>query len=460
LNGFEVDLPAEIDVIVQSFPDASDVKDERDRLGSHWFVHWLDGELYCIRLKPGGPNILGHPRRLKTCDYPWLLRARLDDVIATVFDRYAALRRRPFSFLAQRDEIVESAAEEAHIRHPLLRGFRILPKFTLNAKIIEPRDGEVRLGLFVTVGMRYEVNADLVALQSAGVDLSGLHVVRRQVQPGERRLVGRIDRLADGVVHLTEATDKDVVAAPDVRLEGSLESFTRCLRTLLGGRYLALRDAVDDIEAKFRVGPAFDAVIERMGDFLRKKSPINLALGLEAKIGNRLRLQNEGDGTCIYTAPPVEYVYDRAGTKRAKYAWQGLQTNGPYDRSTFAKKSPRIIVVYPATSEGKVEVFLKALRDGIPPPQRAFPNGFGKAFGLVNPEFIRCPVRVGGIDRDRVAAAYRSVIEAHLSKDAAIDAGIVVLLDEHAHLPLLHNPYIRTKALLWEYPLKRCAWPP
>lgn len=93
------------------------------------------------------------------------------------------------------------------------------------------------------------------------------------------------------------------------------------------------------------------------------------------------------------------------------------------------------------------EVFLKVLRDGMAPPSHGFANDFAKIFGLVNPEFVRCPVRVSASDRAGAEAAYRSVVAAHLERDQAIDAGIVALLDEHAHLPDLQNPYIRTKAL-------------
>ena len=56
--------------------------------------------------------------------------------------------------------------------------------------------------------MRYEVNADLVTLQEAGVDLAGLYIIKREVQPGQRRFVGRVDKLADGVVHMSEAIDE------------------------------------------------------------------------------------------------------------------------------------------------------------------------------------------------------------------------------------------------------------
>ncbi|NJO32011.1 MAG: hypothetical protein HC869_01615 [Rhodospirillales bacterium] len=447
LNGFQVELPADIDVIIRPMPDPVEVRAERDRLASYWFVHWLGGELYCLRLRAGGPNLSGRRAQLKVIEHPWLLRARLDDVIATVFKRYPALRLRPFFFLSQREEIVAAAAEKVRVQHPLLSGFRILPKFTLNAKVIEPRDGVSCVGLFVTLGMRYEIAAELSALQHAGVDLCGLYVVRREVKAEERRLVGRIEALTDEIVQLSESTGDSTIVARDVRLEGSLESFSRCLKVLLGNRYGRLRDAIDDVEANFRLGPAFNAVVDRMGEFLRRKSPVTLAEGIEARVGDRLAIENDDGGTAVYTVPPVEYVYDRAGSKRHKYAWLGLQTNGPYDRTTFAKKSPRILVVYPATAEGKVEVFLKALRDGMPLPQRGFPNGFAKTFGLVNPDFLRCPVRVSGSDRGGAEAAYRRAIEAYLEKNSMIDASIVAILDEQAYLPTLQNPYIRTKAL-------------
>ena len=139
-------------------------------------------------------------------------------MIETVFERYAALRHRPFTFLSQRDEIVAAAAKKARLTHPLLADFMILPKFSLHAKVIEPADGESRVGLLVTLGMRYEANADLLALEAAGVDLTGLYVVRRNVQPGQRRLAGRISHLAKDVVHLSEATDEETIATSAVRL--------------------------------------------------------------------------------------------------------------------------------------------------------------------------------------------------------------------------------------------------
>ncbi|MGO9232639.1 MAG: hypothetical protein ACLP4V_00545 [Methylocella sp.] len=364
----------------------------------------------------------------------------------SVFDRYSALRLRPFTSLSKLHEVMAPAAKKARIEDPLLSGFKILPRFTVHAKIVEPRDGDIAIGLFVTLDMRYEVDADIQALEKAGIDLSGLYVLHRDPLPGERRLAGRIGHLDNGNIHLLEASTEAIVDARALRLEGSLKTFAHCLKALLGNRYTSLHNAIDDVEATFRVGPEFDAFVCQMGEFLQRKSPISIGLGIEARVGARLAIENSQDTTSVYTVSPVEYVFNRAGTMRDQFAWPGLQRNGPYDRTTFAKKSPRILVVYPDTIEGKVETFIKALRDGVPPPSRGFPNGFAKTFGLINPEFLLCPVRLFGSGGQPAEAAYRRSAEEFLAKDPSIDAGIVAIMDEHAQLPTLQNPYVRTKA--------------
>lgn len=58
-NGFEIELPDEIDVLVREFPNGGDVAEERERVQSHWFVHWFGRKLYYLRLKGGGLNRAG-----------------------------------------------------------------------------------------------------------------------------------------------------------------------------------------------------------------------------------------------------------------------------------------------------------------------------------------------------------------------------------------------------------------
>ena len=94
------------------------------------------------------------------------------------------------------------------------------------------------VGVTVDVATRWEISSDLEKLQEAGVDLSGLFVVRRVPDPDQRALVGRIAAVRAGKVELSESTNgAQVVDVGSVMLEGRRESYARCLRQLLGPEY-------------------------------------------------------------------------------------------------------------------------------------------------------------------------------------------------------------------------------
>jgi hypothetical protein len=111
-NGFKVNLPDSVEVIVREMLSPSDVRAERERLREHWFVHWMDGKLYHLRLKGGGPNVEGAPKTLRTSEHPWLLRSRLDDAIGEALPKYEAIRERPFTFLAQKSELIKRLRQQ------------------------------------------------------------------------------------------------------------------------------------------------------------------------------------------------------------------------------------------------------------------------------------------------------------------------------------------------------------
>ena len=446
LNGFSVSVPETIEVLVRPLEDPREVKGERQRLAEFWAVHWRDGQLWHLRLKAGGPNVEGVAKTIRGQQALGLIRARLEDVFAEVFSQYDPLRVRPFTFVAQKDEhdvFAEARRRVDMEKDERLDGFSITPRFSFHPKIVEIRPGESQIGLFIELSMRYEAVADLQTLQKF-VDLSGAHIVHR-VRPDEgRQLVGRIGRIEGDIVHLAQAFDQERVSAADVKLEGSKETFSRCLGAILGRNYPKLRDAIVEAEAGYRSGPALSGIINRWGLALQRKSPIALAQNVTVTVGSRLSLSNSVDMTNIYTVCPVEYVFQRSGEKRNEMAWRGLVSFGPYDQISFAKKSPRILVVFPESAQGKVEAFVHAMRSGIS-SARHFNSGFGKTFGLVNPEYLACPVplRLG----THPEQSYRKATEEYLARDGAIDAAIVVILDEHSRLPDLISPYVRTKAM-------------
>jgi hypothetical protein len=452
LNGFKVELSAPtVKAYVQDVMESRELKDLREKFKDTWFLYWRDGTVYALPRTPHPRQPFGTPQELQCSDHLWFIAARIADVLPEKFPAYAAFRRRPFTFLGRKEELVQLISENVNGLHPLTKYFKIRPKFELDAKLVELREGDLFIGLFMEVGTRWDIMAPLTELAGAGIDLRGLFVVRRKALPGQRRLVGRVSELTGGNVELLESYDElTSVGADDVWLEGSRASFARCLKSLLGGKYAAFEEERHRQEANIFTGPALVSLLNRMNGFLRQASPISLGEGLTCSIAEQIKVENSRDYKSVYNAPAVWYCFDSAKTKRTQLPWPGIVEYKPFSRDSFPKKSPKILVLFPDTVQGKVENFLRQFRDGVNiRPRSHYSGGFAPTFGLVNTQFILRRIPWLGNGKRAPAQAYREAAEEFLSEGGeSIDAAIVVILDEHSGLPDAENPYLRSKAVL------------
>jgi hypothetical protein len=392
----------------------------------------------------------GKPQTVACVDHLRFLTARIADLLPQILDKYPALRRRPFTFLGNKD-FVEAISEEIGGLPNLISQFKIWPKYELDTKLVELKEGDPFIGIFLRVKTRWEVFAPLDALLEAGINLSGLYVIRREAVEGQRRSVGRIGSVCGGVVKLSEAYDDlREIDARDVRLEGSRRSFVHCLKTILGGDYSAFEEARCRHEAKLFTGPDRDQLLDRLGSYFSKNvPPLEIGGGLTASVSGRISVDNEDDFQSCLQAKVVEYCFDTAKTKRNEYSWQGIERFGPFSRDTFPKKSPKILVLFPDTVQGPVENFLRLFRDGVRISGGSrYEAGFAMIFGLMNPQFVLRRIPWLSTPARNPAKAYRLAAEEHLTEEETPDAAIVVVLDEHSRLPDVESPYIQSKAVL------------
>ncbi len=449
LNGFRVEFSGPtLTAYVEEAPNPEQVWDLRRQLGDEWFF-WRDGQQVLGISKTAEPTkSFGNRVELPCVDHLRLLAARIADVLPQKFPRYEALRRRPFAFLGQQDEVVSAIRTRMPRLPDIITGFTIKPKFELDARIVEQQDGKPYVGLFMDARTRWTIRTPIDELQAAGVDLEGLYVVRRNPADGGRRLVGRMRAMEGASVHLLESFE-GIASIPveEVWLEGSRQSFARCLKSLLGDRYIAFEKERTRQEAQLFSGPAVRQLLDRMGEYLRKASPINLGGGLTCSVTEAIVAINDSGYQTVISSGPVEYCYDAARTKRDEYAWRGLEKWGPFSRDSFPRRSPLILVLFPDTVQGSVESFVRALRDGITGLVGSrYSAGLAKTFSLANPRFelrripmlksTACP-----------CLTYRAAIEEALAGSAQQpDAAIIVVLDEHARLRDDENPYLYAKA--------------
>jgi hypothetical protein len=327
LNGFRVSLSDDtFEANILELPDNTNVKPLR-QFHKDWFLSWRDGTLYSIPLTPTPATSIGTQQTLRCDENLSLLAALIDRILPTKFPQYEAFRRRPFAFAGRKEEIVSIIARRLRQPPHLLKYFTIRPTFTLEAKIIELTPGTTSIGLFLTVSTKWEITADLTALHKAGVDLGGLYVVRRNVNPDERRLVGQIKDVEDPVVTLAASYDNtDFFPAAEVYLEGSKNSFARCLKSLLGRDYEFFEQARQIEEAKLLSGPAIDELLQRFHKFFQKDPVLQLTTGLSVTIHDQLAIEDDRDYQTIHRAPPVQYYFNPARTKANPYPWLGTRT--------------------------------------------------------------------------------------------------------------------------------------
>ena len=448
LNGFRVGFDvAEFQVYQRPRSEDIDLASEREA-NPDWKLYADRESIVALRRIPEAPGPPGKLTKRPVDDSLGLLKWLVAEALPSTLPTYEPLRQHPFSFVGKQRDLVSEVAAKLGPAGSHLDGFTIRPRYTLDPRLISQRGEDAYIGLFVELGTRWTVERSLADLGDAGVDLRGLYVVRREREEGQRRLVGRIDRLNGGMVDLADTFDGPTqLPADELRLEGSTQSFARCLQRLLGNRYerfeASRAAAVGDL-----LGPeAFDTEVDRVGEHLAQRA-LELADGLRATIGERIEVPKTGRPPNVTELRRVQYCFDAARTKQETSAWPGLARYGPFSGDTFPKKSPRLLVVFPDVLKGRAETFVRMLRDGVTGAQgSAYVSGFAKTFALVDPSFELLAVPWSGPEGP--ADRYRAAIEQRLAKPHAdFDAALVVLRDEDAQLPDAANPYLHSKALL------------
>src|SRR5262249_790593 len=145
-------------------------------------------------------------------------------------------------------------------------------------------------------------------LISAGVDVTGLYVLSRDSHAEGRRLVGRIGSISGQKIILSEHYgDSPEMFIDDVYIEHSKTSFTKCLRQILEGRYMTFEKERQKQEARCLTGPAVDVLLARMGEYLLRASPLQLAPGLECRVDELIRVENKEPYQTALQADPIDY---------------------------------------------------------------------------------------------------------------------------------------------------------
>src|SRR5690606_19195460 len=123
------------------------------------------------------------------------------------------------------------------------------------------------------------------------------------------------------------ASYDNVTTIPEssVWLEGSRRSFKRCLDVLLRDGYEGFDRIRAAEEGELLGGPGIEALCRKMESVLEKNSPIQATPEIECRIVDRIAPRNDRDYKTVVDVGQGEYCFDPAKTKRAEYAWPGIE---------------------------------------------------------------------------------------------------------------------------------------
>ncbi len=429
----------------QEVPNPQDLRELRDAVKADWFVYWREGTAWGLPRLTSPKIDFGPPQVLDTHSYEGLalLAARTAEQLQAFLPKYIPLpgRGRGFRFVAQNTELVAEITKDWGEVPALLADFEIRPRFNLETRLIELQEQALRAVVVVDISMRWDIRAELDALAQSGVNLEGLYVVRREPLPGQRSLLGQVGRIDSGKIQFTETYDNTSSAlSRDARLEPSKQSFARCLSSLLGDRSERFWAQYDYLESNFLGGAGFDVCLKRLASTLSRHKGIYLAPGISVTIGEPVHVSADKD------PPPVSYCFDPGKTKQNTLPWNGLVEFGPYDRDTFPKKAPTLLLVCPNDAQSRIEQAVRKFKDGI--PGTVFSRGFSRVFHLANLGVDTCPVDAARATFADIATLYSRAVEKALQRRSDYDAALVIVPDRFAALSDAANPYLFSKAIL------------
>jgi len=227
LNGFRVTFSSPtFEARILEMPDNDQYAILRDNLDDEWFLKWQSGHVIGLPRVQKPNRSFGHPIELTCSKQLSFLASRIISVLPSALPGRTIIRKKPFTFLAD-DDLVDRVCKRIGVFPPIIMLFHMRPRYAFEAKIVEMRDGEAFIGVFLNVNMRWEIQAPLHELQSSGIDLKGLHAIRKVHEVGKRRLVGRISHITSSIVHLSESYDDlKSISENDVWLEGNSASFS------------------------------------------------------------------------------------------------------------------------------------------------------------------------------------------------------------------------------------------
>jgi hypothetical protein len=424
-------------------PLSQKLRELRQQYGATHFFHAMGNAIACIALTQDAP-LIGQEKEFDILNDFQLANALARSALFHFFTsagNWTVIRFRPVTLLLEKHNL-SSARKDI---------FGIFPEYTFDIRPLAPHEGDITSGVLVGFGIRYIFLKTGAALHAEGTPLTGLYVVQVRddaevATPFERRYLGRVEQVQDGMVILSDS-DLEDFPLDSCYPEGSRTNVEAVGKALLGDGYDAFSRTL--LEQTFSVLGAEHQVrrLNDLGTWLEEKSPIVCGAGLSMRIHKKPHNCPKGtDAGYSHTFNTPSCVLRPGGSITVPWPVdKQIDLHGPYDAESFPDKRVKIAVVCPEEFVGEAGQFLRQLKEGVnsADDNAPFRKGFVRKYHLNACDFTFHEVK-------RTAAsledAYRiASLEALKEKP---NLALAIIREQHRDLPDAANPYYTTKARL------------
>jgi hypothetical protein len=263
------------------------------------------------------------------------------------------------------------------------------------------------------------------------------------------RYAGRVIGNDGATLNLADHGDGPAeIALNSAFLEPTRTNFNTVVEALVQGRAERVLADLQKAEGDLRGGKAnLDALQRSLSYFGRA--------GLAIADGVPLEFAGLLDERGMLPFPPAEvferptFTFDPGGSRNDKWVQRQLDVTGPYDRATFERKRPRIVVICETRRRGEVAESVAHFLDGLPEVKSSkglIPHGTGLVgrFRLQKPQ-----VEVFEAKDDSGAAyadAARVALVAAASRAEPWDLALIQVQRRWKERPVINSPYWFAKA--------------
>lgn len=304
-----------------------------------------------------------------------------------------------------------------------------------------------RFGLRVKLTTSWNIGVSVAELVRRGIDVRDCYVVpfpRRDGGIGKQS-AGAIRQVQAGLITLYDTRDSEIVNANSYTVEASQQNVARFIERTTGDQsrsaYTSLRSHVGE----FLGAPEQQNRIARISKLLANQA-IPCASGVMATVDPQLIQTNSQTTPLHFQLEPPKYLLKYGGPPITETIATALENQGPFDRDSFKKTNPYVLVITPKHWTGQVEQFLAKWRDG------KFKSPYAK--GFKDKYCLRgCEIRVVDFDLNAktIGEDYQtacvSALQESKERIRRFDLAIVVTTEKHRQLGG-NDPYLIAKATL------------